>query len=142
MSSISCVFMKSFLLASHHSWFRVHLVVLTIITDPTEAPAGVFEYPRKLEITRIQLMRVGKFDSYLLCQHLYLDSHNGRSYPLVSLSFRYSVFPLSVPFFQTAVNLCLMLADIVTLSQALIITVDESSLEHSVSLDTSLAPQR
>lgn len=41
-------------------WFRVHLVVLTIFTDPREVPVGVFEYPRKIEITRSQVIASGQ----------------------------------------------------------------------------------
>lgn len=38
----------------------VHLVVPTIIPDPREAPAGVFESTRKIEIARTQVMLSGQ----------------------------------------------------------------------------------
>lgn len=42
ISSLFHVFTNSFLLASYHPWFRVHLVVLTTIIDPTEAPVDLW----------------------------------------------------------------------------------------------------
>lgn len=57
MGSIFSVFTDFYWL---HHWFRVHLVVLTIFTDPREVPVGVFEYPRKIEITRSQVIASGQ----------------------------------------------------------------------------------